>query len=617
MTDPSVRPARQRVGAEGIDPGAEAALRQMLALLRERGRAADADDIRRRRMEAARSVPSLVVVGELSAGKTTLVNALVRMPGLLPTGIGETTAVPVTVTPSLEVGRAELHFAGSTRTVTAAEVKEWVAVDGARASDAADLTGVRVGGICDGLPGVAVTDTPGASALNELHARLAILRAESASVLLMVVDGGARLTRHALDFLQSCAASVEAVVIVANKIDGNPGWQTIVDENRRIVETTRFAGTPIVGISALRAESAQAQPDPGRARRLIEASNTETLIRLLASRFERVKQLPTLNALRQSRTALEQLLTLITEERLAASGSPDALRVLAARRDRLVELQQLVADQRWDFPKIMTRLRGDVSAEVDARVDEFRQEWLERVKKSKLGHSKRIATALEQQLRAEAEVLEAQVRLVLTEHAAGALDRLYGGAGLAVPAGLSDVVAPVRHHQPGSQAPDGFGALKGVSLGLMGAALVRTVGGSVLSPILIPLNIVALGAGIFAGTRLANQRQLTEFVMKLHVDLSRSLTRYINDAVGDLQAEIGKAYTAALGESVKQAREHLATAQRAGDESDRARADRLTAIDDDIREIRGLLDGADAAVRRILGNIPARPPLQVDEPQGG
>lgn len=216
------------------------------------------------RMRASRSErPSVVIVGEISRGKSTLINALLGVPGFATVGELETTSLVVNYEPADEahrVGSAALEFEREPRLrpMHPHDLEAWIAA----AHDDDEPGGTPVERPLqahvrapDGLlPGVTLVDTPGTGGLSEAYALRALRRAEAASVLVLVTDASGRITKPALEFLASCAERVDRIVVAVNKIDVyRHGWQAVLEENRQIIlgSHARLRRVEIVGVSAM------------------------------------------------------------------------------------------------------------------------------------------------------------------------------------------------------------------------------------------------------------------------------------------------------------------------------------------------------------------------------
>ena len=71
-----------------------------------------------------------------------------------------------------------------------------------------------------------------------------------ADALIFVLDASAPLSRPELNFLSKASQRIESVILVLTKTDVFPGWRTILDENRQLLQqyAPRFADQEIIPV---------------------------------------------------------------------------------------------------------------------------------------------------------------------------------------------------------------------------------------------------------------------------------------------------------------------------------------------------------------------------------
>jgi hypothetical protein len=84
-------------------------------------------------------------------------------------------------------------------------------------------------------PGITIVDTPGLGGLDSVHGAITHTSLAVAEVVLAVSDTSQPLTASELDFLSAAHQQCGNVVLVQPKVDIQPHWRAVVDENRAIL----------------------------------------------------------------------------------------------------------------------------------------------------------------------------------------------------------------------------------------------------------------------------------------------------------------------------------------------------------------------------------------------
>lgn len=592
---------------------ADAVLQSALDLLRKHGEGEVAE---RALQVRARPAPegSVVVVGEVSRGKSSLVNVLAGQPGLAPVDTEITTAVYVRfvpATPDLDLGAAEIEFPGLTRTIAAAELSEWVTVDGGHADGAAivadeaadggtvglPVVGARVAIDSTLLPDTIIVDTPGVGSLVAEHVQAAVTAARGAGVLLMVCDATAPMSAPELAFLNTISAEIASVVLVVTKIDlVMRQWRTIVAENRALIakHAPRFAHIPVIGVSNRIAEQAAAITDPERARRASDASGIAELAQTLTSLVRDSADSSVLNALQVAFVGLDDVRGRLVLEIKATVAAPQIKAEVEAERDRLQQLR--ARKQEW-VHRLQQELTELAVRADDLLRDEFEtlvSQWSMRIDKLKFYEPHRASKELVGQMTVD---LEASARTVSEMFVAGVekiADDLFDDTDIrgSVLTRLSDGDdLALRDQQKVSPWKN---MVDPILLSAMAA------GGPLA---LIPgINLVAvpIWSGIVIGFRASrvgkenHRKWLTKAAGDMKADLRSQLKAMNGQAVGELRIAYGALLEKRIAEST-------AIINEAAAESKKSTAQRQQRVND-LRTQVTTIDGVRKSIASVLRN---------------
>lgn len=274
-TDDVTRLASAVAGAAEEDGISELAARVRAELARAGNRAA-----------------SIVVVGEKKRGKSSLINALVGRPGLVPVDVDVATNVHIVVGHAPHA-LARVHDESSPpqgREIPLDEVVEYAALE--PGTHRARHGGVSQVEVLTPSPllahGLTLIDTPGVGGLVAGHAAVTLAALDRADALLFVVSGHGELTASELAFLERAVDRVAAVVFALTQFDQAPGWREILGRNHELIarHAPRLGGAPwFVVNSRARADAqrAQAAGRPDAATRRLAASGLSELEALLTT----------------------------------------------------------------------------------------------------------------------------------------------------------------------------------------------------------------------------------------------------------------------------------------------------------------------------------------------
>jgi GTP-binding protein EngB required for normal cell division len=327
---------------------------------------------------------SVVVVGEVNRGKSSLINALFELPQLSP--VDATTSVSlhlVQESDRLPRGWVELVFPGETRRVMGSELPEWVTETGRFVNDprvhmlpTRAVVPVRT----NPFDGAVVVDTPGAGGLDSTHAQLALGSAQLACVLIVVADATAPLTAPEMDFIKQTSATIESIIVVVAKTDKNVRrWKAIVEQNRTLIKQHLRRDLPVVGVSSVRALAAcELPPGPQRDHHL-EASGIDGLRVMIRERLALGDNLAIVDGMRTALEGLRDILGRIAQDVKVVKEGEKALPELTRQKERLEELRRISTQWEINLTRDMTFARAAAMENLDQRLEEIRNKWKDRI----------------------------------------------------------------------------------------------------------------------------------------------------------------------------------------------------------------------------------------------
>jgi GTP-binding protein EngB required for normal cell division len=160
----------------------------------------------------------VVVAGEFSRGKSSMLNALVGRPGLFPVGIDVTTAV-VTELRWGERESAEVWLGEATEPVTVPAVADYL-TEQDNPSNVKDVRLVRLASPLEFIRyGMALVDTPGIGSLNIEHATAAYAAIGKADAVIFVGAADERMSTTELSYLARAMTRCPLLITVLTKMD--------------------------------------------------------------------------------------------------------------------------------------------------------------------------------------------------------------------------------------------------------------------------------------------------------------------------------------------------------------------------------------------------------------
>lgn len=326
-------------------------LEEVAAVAERLGDSGTAQRARAQASSVAGHAARVVVVGEKKRGKSSLVNALLRAPGLLPVDVDIATSVHVTVyAAAMPQASAVLEESGEVA-ISLEQVAEYAALD----PDTSQMRHPDVREVSVGVPnalletGIELIDTPGVGGLVSGHAALTLAALSLADALIFVVNGSSELTASEYTFLGQATERVATVLFVMTQTDKYPKWRQVLARNQVLItqHAPAFADAPWFPVSSrLRLDAVRLRVSaPDRAADLEERAGFGALTQALTEQIAgRAGDLRAANAAWTARRMIDKL-TAAQQQRLRSlSGDPGLKDEIAAQRARLNECRRASAN---------------------------------------------------------------------------------------------------------------------------------------------------------------------------------------------------------------------------------------------------------------------------------
>jgi Dynamin family len=378
-----------------------------------------AELVRSQQVATGAAAGRVVVVGEKKRGKSSLINALLRRPGLLPVDSDIATSVHVTVYAAdadeatvIDDEHPEDGFA-----IQLVEIGEYAALD--PLSGEMRHAGVREVsvGLDSGLlhTGLQLIDTPGVGGLVAGHGHLSLAALSLADALLFVVNGSSEMTKSEYEFLKQATERVAVVMFVLTQTDKYGSWPAVLAENRRLVgeHAPRFANAPWFPVSSVFMEDAVVEAAAGNradAMRLAARSQLgpleETLTKRIAGHATVLREL---NAAHVAQRAIAKLTKDAQAWRRSLDGDPGLAQEVA---DKKAALAKYRADGKWqrDLDTECAKLSQEMLRLYQRRLVELQDQADEWISMATTESAPKIAHDLEAGLHAMWGDLVAAVR---------------------------------------------------------------------------------------------------------------------------------------------------------------------------------------------------------------
>ncbi len=497
---------------------------------------------------------TVVVVGEQKRGKSSLVNALVGRPGLLPVDVDVATNVHL----SLAYGPADAA------TVVDAEHPQ------GRPIDVAELPGYAALDPETGLPqrpdvlavaaavpapllqeGITLVDTPGVGGLVAGHADVTLATLSRADALLFVVSGASELTASECQFLVRAAQRIGTVFFVLAQTDKYPQWPLVLDRNRDLVRehAPRYTGAPWFPVSSRLKSAADelAETSPQRAARRLADSGfpalTAAVVERIAARATRIREHDAATVCAQ---VLLRLVDTHRRRERAAAHDPGLQAELVALRARLQQANAHGAQWQATLAERSKTLDRDLRLAFRRQLAALREQYGELARTGDTALLERLPEELATSVRGLWLDQETALRTGVAAVTAALAEQFSlvdeGGESLAMafPDELRDLPAP----QAATTTARGVGDTLDRILPSIGV-------GSLAATIAAPLpGVLPVAVGLAAVLFLYERRRRNDAVVRTR----QEATRYLAQVLGRVDTELPPAVQATLDEALQRIR---------------------------------------------------------------
>jgi hypothetical protein len=564
-----------------------------------------------------------VVVGETKRGKSSLINALLRVPNLSPVDAAVATSAYLEFhygTPP----RAKAYVPGepAPHGLALEALRDWGTVLGSLPDGLRPPRRIEILHDAPLLEHVTLIDTPGVGGLDSTHAEIALDAVEQATALLFVVDASAPFSKPELDFLVEASKRVNLVMFALTKVDAFPGWRTVLEDDKALLQAhaPRFAAAAFFPVSARLAELADQMPVPEAAAEVRKESRVEDLRNALQQQVAaRNGLLHHSNLLRTVRSELVGLDTQVGERMRAADPDPGMAERLKADRAEFVQRKRKDA-RTWSLTlnTEVQRARVEATGRLRVEITKSQEHYQTLIEKANNDRIKRLPNDIDQTLQAIALRLSAEIEHRFRQIGAHVLREVFTDAELSqILVRLNARLRSVAASRPQREAGGADNALvftgAASTASLMGNLSAHGVGavlaGSTVAGFAVP--VIGLGVGLAAGAfmlyrrRVGNDRSQARIWLREVLNEARaSIAEEISHRFTDLQYALTVALDEAVERRVEQLDAQIAEIDKTMADDKAARAKKRTALQGErdgirtrIKQLDEVLGKAKAATR--------------------
>ena len=530
---------------------------------------------------------TVVVMGEVKRGKSSLVNALIAQPDLLPVDVLTCTSAPIRVAVSHDgpvVPQVTLVRGTEREMILATELARWVTVDGvgslqgntnAGLEEAQDPpSSAEIAVRYPDMDGITVVDTPGVGGLDKRAVTAALQEARHAGVLLMVCDASTPITAPEMDILRQAHDSVGGVIVAVTKTDKNTRrWRAIVEDNKRLISSHMGIDVPVVGVSSLRALDAARCIDPARRAELERRSGIAQLRSQLRSQLRQPAAMGQRAALQSITTTLTGIAKTVRDDIRLLAESSTAVEQLEAEKTTLERLREESSEFEQRFQRDLAVARTRVTEGLDKALEEVRHEWTQQINADSL----RV-------LRSKPQVFTSQIETelaVVMEDTVGAMVEEISKLASALFPDRQELIAEIMGTTVASLTPaevSGHEVEKKTKDIIDPSVLMMGMIGSGALAAIIP--VAPLAGAVWVGVNLGyramrnGKQHLITWLRETTASVRTATTRMLDTLITTARTDVMLRYRADLRTKIKELHGRIDQAREAARESEGERQER-------------------------------------------
>jgi len=530
---------------------------------------------------------TVVVMGEVKRGKSSLVNALIAQPDLLPVDVLTCTSAPIRVAVSHDgpvVPQVTLVRGTEREMILATELARWVTVDGvgslqgntnAGLEEAQDPpSSAEIAVRYPDMDGVTVVDTPGVGGLDKRAVTAALQEARHAGVLLMVCDASTPITAPEMDILRQAHDSVGGVIVAVTKTDKNTRrWRAIVEDNKRLISSHMGIDVPVVGVSSLRALDAARCIDPARRAELERRSGIAQLRSQLRAQLRQPAAMGQRAALQSITTTLTGIAKTVRDDIRLLAESSTAVEQLEAEKTTLERLREESSEFEQRFQRDLAVARTRVTEGLDKALEKVRHEWTQQINADSL----RV-------LRSKPQVFTSQIETelaVVMEDTVGAMVEEISKLASALFPDRQELIAEIMGTTVASLTPaevSGHEVEKKTKDIIDPSVLMMGMIGSGALAAIIP--VAPLAGAVWVGVNLGyramrnGKQHLITWLRETTASVRTATTRMLDTLITTARTDVMLRYRADLRAKIKELHGRIDQAREAARESEGERQER-------------------------------------------